>query len=65
MTAGVQETLAEAMIRPACPRVWIHAGCGGWVLFSIAGGFCLTCHAGPLHPGEYAKPAVIRAGEAA
>ena len=55
MTA-VQETLDQALIQPATRRVWVHVGCGGWVLFRVAGGTCLSCGAGPLHPAEYAKP---------
>ena len=58
MTAReLQESLAEALDRPKVPRVWTHAGCGGWVLFSLAGGTCQQCGAGPLEPGQYVKPA--------
>ena len=53
----VQETLGHALTRPSVPRVFAHVGCGGWVLFEIRGGFCLSCGAGPLPPDEYAKPA--------
>lgn len=38
-------------------RIWAHLDCGGWVLFSLAGGFCTECGSGPLSPAEYAKPA--------
>ena len=55
---AIQETLAQALIRPATSRVWIYAGCGGWVLFGIRGGDCLHCGAGPIRdPDEYEKPA--------
>ena len=54
--SGVQETLDQALIQPATRRVWVHVGCGGWVLFRVPGGFCVSCEAGPLHPAEYAKP---------
>jgi hypothetical protein len=53
---GVQETLDQALIMPGRRRIWIHVGCGGFVLFRVPGGFCLSCEAGPLHPAEYAKP---------
>ena len=54
----VQETIAEALVRPGEPRVWAHVGCGGWVLWSLLErGKCIRCGAGPLHPGEYEKPA--------
>jgi hypothetical protein len=53
----VQESITEAMVKPAVPRVWAHVSCGGWVLFELAGGFCLHCEAGPLVPGQYVKPA--------
>jgi hypothetical protein len=56
MTAPVQETIEQALIRPKVPRVFEHVGCGGWVLFSLAGGFCLECQAGPLTPKEYDTP---------
>jgi len=52
----VQETITEALIRPAARRIWMHVGCGGWVLFDLAGGQCLSCGTGPLHAGEYEKP---------
>ena len=53
----IQETLGEALANPSTPRVCIHVGaCGGWVLFEVAGGFCLSCGAGPLKVTEYAKP---------
>jgi hypothetical protein len=38
------------------PRIWAHVDCGGWVLFSLAGGFCGECRSGPLTPEQYAKP---------
>lgn len=53
---SVQETLDEALISPAVPRVFAHIECGGWVIWSVAGGFCTRCHAGPLPPSEYQKP---------
>jgi hypothetical protein len=52
----IQETITQALVQPAVPRVFIHLECGGWVLWSLAGGFCLECGAGPLKPGEYDKP---------
>lgn len=52
----VQETLDQALVRPSDRRVFAHSGCGGWVLFSLDGGHCLACGAGPLHVGEYEKP---------
>jgi hypothetical protein len=52
----VQDTLEQALVRPSARRIWVHLECGGWVLFSLAGGFCLECDAGPLRPEEYAKP---------
>lgn len=55
MTA-VQESLLDALIQPKTPRVFTHVGCGGWVLFRVDGGHCLTCQAGPLHVGDYQKP---------
>ena len=30
--------------------VWLHVGCGGPVCFTLAGGWCQECGAGPLHP---------------
>jgi hypothetical protein len=58
MTApSVQQTITQALTRPSERRVWIHVGCGGWVLFDLRGGFCLHCQAGPLCPGDYEKPA--------
>lgn len=57
MTRPVQETLNQALFRPSVPRVFIHVGCGGWVLFEIPGGRCLECGAFPVRPGQYAKPA--------
>jgi hypothetical protein len=59
-TGSAQETLDQAITRPSVPRVFAHVGCGGWVIFELAGGYCLTCQAGPLKVTEYAKP-----GEAA
>jgi hypothetical protein len=56
MTSAVQETLDQAAVRPSVPRVFVHLGCGGYMLWSLAGGFCLQCKAGPLKPAEYAKP---------
>ena len=61
MTHLVQETLEQAAVRPSVPRVFVHLGCGGWVLFSLAGGKCLECGAGPLKPREYAKPGEVPA----
>ena len=29
---------------------WLHASDGGPVRFTIRGGFCQECQAGPLHP---------------
>lgn len=52
----IQETFDEALTRPGARRVFAHAGCGGWVLFDLAGGTCLHCGTGPLHVGEYQKP---------
>jgi hypothetical protein len=52
----IQETLDQALVRPADRRVWAHVGCGGWVLFDLRGGFCVECGAGPIPPAEYAKP---------
>lgn len=52
----IQETFDEALTRPAARRVFVHTGCGGWVLFDLAAGTCLSCGAGPLHVGEYRKP---------
>ena len=31
-----QETLDQALTKPAVPRVFTHVGCGGWVLFELA-----------------------------
>lgn len=51
-----------ALFGDSCPgtalarRIWAHVGCGGWVLFTLAGGFCTECGSGPLSPAEYAKP---------
>ena len=56
MPRDVQDSLLQALDRPAVPRVFIHAGCNGWVLFGVAGGICQQCAAGPLRPGEYVKP---------
>jgi len=53
---AVQDTILGALVKPAERRIWVHVGCGGWVLFRIEGGFCLSCEAGPLHVGEYEKP---------
>lgn len=55
MTTFVQETLAEAAARDT-ERIWAHDGCGGWVRFILAGGYCLRCDAGPLKPAQYRKP---------
>ena len=55
MTAPVQETLEQALVQPAARRLWTHNGCGGYVLWNLQGGFCLHCHAAPLHAGEYEK----------
>jgi hypothetical protein len=52
----IQETLGQALTRPSARRVFIHTGCGGWVLFELDGGHCLECGAGPLHAGDYHKP---------
>ena len=52
----VQETLAQALARPRERRVFTHDGCGGWVLFDLAGGQCLSCGARPLRAAEYSKP---------
>lgn len=54
MTA-LQQTITQALTRPSERRVWVHKGCGGWVLFDLAGGRCLHCEAAPLHVGEYEK----------
>jgi hypothetical protein len=56
MTRAVQETITQALVRPSVPRVFTHTGCGGWVLFDLKGGTCIECGAGPLEPGQYAKP---------
>jgi hypothetical protein len=56
MTHLVQETLGQALTRPSVPRVFVHLGCGGYVLWDLRGGYCLHCEAGPLKPAEYAKP---------
>ena len=52
-----QQTLQEALTRPCERRVFVHAGCGGFVLFGLEGGTCLHCGSGPLHVGDYEKPA--------
>lgn len=64
MSAELQESLEQALDRPGVPRVWIHVGCAGWVLFRVAGGWCLSCEAGPLKPGQYAKPGETAASAA-
>lgn len=56
MTRAIQQTIGQALIRPSARRIWVHLECGGYVLFDLAGGFCLECGAGPLKPAEYAKP---------
>ena len=61
MTTEVQDSLLQALDRPAIPRVWVHVGCGGWVLFELRGGFCQHCGAGPVPPGEYRKPGDLAA----
>jgi len=48
---AVQDTILGALVKPAERRIWVHVGCGGWVLFRIEGGFCLSGEAGPLHVG--------------
>jgi hypothetical protein len=56
MTAYMQETLAESAARDT-ERIWVHDGCGGgWVRFTLRGGFCMRCDAGPLKSAQYAKP---------
>jgi hypothetical protein len=55
MTHLIQESLEQALTLPSVPRVWTHVDCGGYVLFTLQGGMCLHCKAGPLHPGEYEK----------
>lgn len=52
----VQETLLQALVRPGERRVFTHDGCGGWVLFDLAGGYCIACGAEPLRATEYSKP---------
>ena len=52
----IQETLAQALVRPGERRVFTHDGCGGYVLFDLAGGQCLSCGARPLRAAEYSKP---------
>lgn len=52
----IQQSLDEALVSPSTPRVFTHRDCGGFVLFSLDGGWCLSCTAGPLVHGEYAKP---------
>lgn len=32
---------------------WLHAGCGGTVVFGISGGYCTGCEAEDLGEGEY------------
>ena len=58
----VQETIGQALVRPSVRRIWAHVECGGWVLFEVRGGFCLSCGAGPLGVDEYAKPALKPGG---
>ena len=52
----VQETILQALVRPGERRVFTHDGCGGWVLFNVAGGYCLACGAAPVRPADYHKP---------
>lgn len=52
----IQETITEALVQPAARRIWVHVGCGGWVLFDLQGGYCLTCGATRLRSGQYEKP---------
>lgn len=52
----VQETIFQAMVRPGERRIFTHNGCGGWVLFDLAGGYCIACGAEPLRATEYSKP---------
>ena len=52
----LQETLGQALVRPGERRVFTHNGCGGWVLFDLAGGYCIACGAEPLRAAEYSKP---------
>lgn len=54
MAAPVQETILQALVSPQVPRVFIHSGCGGWVLFSLGGGQCLECGSYPL--GSWPRP---------
>ncbi len=52
----VQETIFQALVRPSEPRIYVHNDCGGYVLFDLAGGYCLACGAAPVRPAEYHKP---------
>jgi hypothetical protein len=65
VTSQVQETIDQALIRPAVPRVFVHSGCGGWVLFDVRGGWCLSCSARPVPAGDYAKPGAEMSRETA
>ena len=51
-----QETLGQALVRPFELRVFTHDSCGGWVLFDLAGGYCLACGAAPVRATQYSKP---------
>ena len=52
----VQETIFQALVRPSEPRIYVHNDCAGYVLFDLAGGYCLACGAAPVRATEYHKP---------